>query len=698
MRVLYRGESGAMIVKLPNGRYFYGDGETFGGYGITPSQFLRFNPFLEYVEDQNIPVPGKIKKWIKNNADDDPDSVLDEFQAKDEEIWRTNEEGKHFKLETETGEIKGGFGGKLNGKKIGESWGKAAKQPKAPKYSPEHLKAASGAQNHVEFWMNLPEKEQSKFKSSKELKSYFDKMKSDVPEAFEKSEWKPANGTAADMPKKCKVPAELPKFTVKNNPGDTATAHAGKPGEIEINLANYDPENVDSVIAHEAAHQLSNFDPDLQNAIIMNYGDVLGRYNQDKQHFDGIYGEYSPEEAFATGFANYRNYPEQMKQKYPEAYKFFDELAKNQPETMVYLNGSVEAAKKAVSEANQPKQSEWMNKMEKRREKALSWAPERQAEYLFRQGYLTEDDAVKAMEDGSAKDRMSDYFDLLEKNGDPTPTKPIRKPPDLYSETKQGLHNGDWDQARVDYVKEWTGMSQEEAEATQKQLTTWFGGSWYSADTKSLDNYIDRDGAYGGDIYRGMHFTEDEYAAFMNGVVPGATIGMNGHNSSWTSDRETAWGFSVNGDRGVIIHCVGNKTSAPVSHLSSKGEDEILAHSRAQWTVIGVKEGSNRTEITVMEAAERMSEEERDRRKSQSDAAPEEQDDSLGARMSAQNRYWSVIKPADEIHHEESKKGIRDEIRRIADTFLKLKKAGAKDSLLRDFYRQSGYSRLIKKI
>ena len=129
---------------------------------------------------------------------------------------------------------------------------------------------------------------------------------------------------------------------------------------------------MDSVIAHEAAHQLSNFDPDLQNAIIMNYGDVLGRYNQDKQHFDGIYGEYNPEEAFATGFANYRNYPEQMKQKYPEAYKFFDELAKNQPETMAYLNGSVEAAKKAVSEAKQPKQSEWMAKMEKRREKALS--------------------------------------------------------------------------------------------------------------------------------------------------------------------------------------------------------------------------------------------------------------------------------------------------------------------------------------
>ena len=71
----------------------------------------------------------------------------------------------------------------------------------------------------------------------------------------------------------------------------------------------------------------------------------------------------------------------------------------------------------------------------------------------------------------------------------------------------------------------------------------------------------------------------------------------------------------------MIIHCVQNKTSAPVSHLSHKGEDEVLAHSKAQWTVLGVKEGSNRTEITVIEAEERMSTEERNRRKALSDSA-----------------------------------------------------------------------------
>lgn len=39
-------------------------------------------------------------------------------RAQDEEVWRTSEEtGRHFQIETSTGEIKKGFGGKLNGVK-----------------------------------------------------------------------------------------------------------------------------------------------------------------------------------------------------------------------------------------------------------------------------------------------------------------------------------------------------------------------------------------------------------------------------------------------------------------------------------------------------------------------------------------------------------------------------------------------------
>lgn len=45
--------------------------------------------------------------------------------AMDEEVWRTTEEGKHFKFDNETGEIKAGFGGKHNGKKLGGDWKKS---------------------------------------------------------------------------------------------------------------------------------------------------------------------------------------------------------------------------------------------------------------------------------------------------------------------------------------------------------------------------------------------------------------------------------------------------------------------------------------------------------------------------------------------------------------------------------------------
>ena len=294
--------------------------------------------------------------------------------------------------------------------------------------------------------------------------------------------------------------------------------------------------------------------------------------------------------------------------------------------------------------------SKYYAENERRRGIALKWSPEKQAEHLFRQGYLTEEEAVESMENGTAADRINEYFDLMEYNGDPTPTKPVRKSPDIAEEIRNGEHGGDWEQARKDYIKDWTGQSDEQVEKTFTELQTWFGGSWGRADTDTLDNYIDSDGVYEKDIFRGMHFTEDEYAAFMENVRPGSRIGMNGHNSSWTTDRETAWGFARNGDRNVIIHCVKNKTSAPVGHLSSKGESEVLAHSCAQWTVIGMAEGTNRTELTVIEAEERMSKGDRDRRKAASDEKPEEtREVTLGDRMNEQNRFLFVTPPPKDL-------------------------------------------------
>lgn len=68
MRVIYKNEDGVCIVELPNGKYYYGNGETFGGVGVSPNQFLRFNPCLVHAKDgEEVPKP--IREWIEKNVE-----------------------------------------------------------------------------------------------------------------------------------------------------------------------------------------------------------------------------------------------------------------------------------------------------------------------------------------------------------------------------------------------------------------------------------------------------------------------------------------------------------------------------------------------------------------------------------------------------------------------------------------------------
>lgn len=64
LKLLYKNNGGTCIVKISETKYYYGNGKTFGGYGVAPNQFLRFNPYLDYVGDENLPVPDVIRKWI----------------------------------------------------------------------------------------------------------------------------------------------------------------------------------------------------------------------------------------------------------------------------------------------------------------------------------------------------------------------------------------------------------------------------------------------------------------------------------------------------------------------------------------------------------------------------------------------------------------------------------------------------------
>lgn len=273
--------------------------------------------------------------------------------------------------------------------------------------------------------------------------------------------------------------------------------------------------------------------------------------------------------------------------------------------------GSANSTKSpSVSKAS----SAWSKKVSEDREKVSSLKPSKQALYLWDNGFLEKDDAVKAMKDGSVTEKVKDYFDIMEENGDPTPTKPVSKQLLGFGSNVSEEYAGDWSNARLGYIEKYTGQSKEQAEKTKSELDTWFGGGWSKADTATLDKYIDEDHAYDGELYRGLHFENDgDFDSFIAQCEPGAVItNKNGMNSSWSSSEGMARNFAHSANKAVdsvVLHCVKNRTTSPVSHLSSKGEDECMSHSKAQWTVLRTDisetgQGGRKADVYVVEKGE----------------------------------------------------------------------------------------------
>ena len=256
----------------------------------------------------------------------------------------------------------------------------------------------------------------------------------------------------------------------------------------------------------------------------------------------------------------------------------------------------------------------WGKKISEEREKMSTAKPARQANMLYDEQFLSYDDAVKAMKDGTASEKLNDYFDIMDENGDPTPTKPVSKQLLGFGSNVSEEYAGDWSNARLGYIEKYTGQSKEQAEKTKSELDTWFSGGWSKADTTTLDKYIDEDHAYDGELYRGLHFENDgDFDSFIAQCEPGAVItNKNGMNSSWSSSEGMARTFAHSANRAVdsvILHCVKNRTTSPVSYLSSKGEDECLSHSKAQWTVLHTEisetgQGGRKADVYVVEKGE----------------------------------------------------------------------------------------------
>ena len=257
--------------------------------------------------------------------------------------------------------------------------------------------------------------------------------------------------------------------------------------------------------------------------------------------------------------------------------------------------------------------SAYEKELEEEQARVLAMKPNEQAEYVWDHDGETEDNCVAAMQNGETEALVKNYFAIMKANGDPTPTRPTsdQVKNQLKDEVEYRRKYKGYEEARTDYIQKMTGMDEAEAAATLKEFNKWFSGSWGDADTATLDNYIEKDHVYDGKMYRGMKFNPETFDAFMENISPGATISMR-RNSSWSSDEAVARSFaahSYDATFSVMITCVKNRTSAPVDHLSGVAESEVVAHSKAQWTVLHSEvvtwpSGAKKAYLTVVEKGE----------------------------------------------------------------------------------------------
>lgn len=234
-----------------------------------------------------------------------------------------------------------------------EEWQKArspetAQQPsvtqETKKIDIEGLRGiAEKSTDKVDFWMNLDEEQQGLFMASgMTLDDAYDALGGGTGI----SEWKEPN------------PGDITSFSIKHDYSESNIsfqrveaksegwmADANGAGVINVRSSGLG-DDWEFIISHEAGHQLANHSPELQQMIIYNPGNIFGRYNTRLFGFDGVYGEYNPEEAFATCVSNFIRHPESMKEKYPEAFGAINEFFKASPTAREYVNRIMESYKK----------------------------------------------------------------------------------------------------------------------------------------------------------------------------------------------------------------------------------------------------------------------------------------------------------------------------------------------------------------
>lgn len=198
--------------------------------------------------------------------------------------------------------------------------------------------------NYAEMWLDMDAEQQAiltKYLADNDMKmkDYYDKAtaggtKTNIPE------WKEYPGKATDFALKDGLDIAEEKFDILTSSHmGTTTGNANK-GVISLNdahLSGMSKEQAKRVVDHEIGHRLTEISPELQLKIIENYDGALGRYNQKKGYFEGLFGEASPEESWAEAFSVYLNDPKQLKDRYPRAFQAINSVVKSDPNVRVVI-------------------------------------------------------------------------------------------------------------------------------------------------------------------------------------------------------------------------------------------------------------------------------------------------------------------------------------------------------------------------
>ena len=63
VKVVYK--SGEIyLIKINDEQFYFGNGATINVFGISATQFLRFNPYMKDVSESDIEIPQKIVDYI----------------------------------------------------------------------------------------------------------------------------------------------------------------------------------------------------------------------------------------------------------------------------------------------------------------------------------------------------------------------------------------------------------------------------------------------------------------------------------------------------------------------------------------------------------------------------------------------------------------------------------------------------------